>query len=186
MTLATPPSADLGDQAPTRRAGFLQCQVGPEQVKHCLRYGAELLGGRRVELREEKQARHQGGEKKATTSSGQWARLDDFGAGVERSVSMTQGVWSDSSWIWFRHERGGGISGIEASSSDLAPVPQLGNPVSRSRDFAYTSQALDCEAKGVTNARDGGKGQGEREAVGGFGRNSVGRARRQGDCACGC
>ena len=56
-------------------------------------------------------------------------------------------------------------------------VPQHGNGVSRSREFAYTSQALDCEAKEVTNARDGGKGQSEREAVGGFGgTQSVGTA----------
>ncbi len=39
-------------------------------------------------------------------------------------------------------------------------VPQHGNGVSRSREFAYTSQTLDCEAKEVTNARDSGKGQG--------------------------
>ncbi|MGA2704004.1 MAG: BrxA family protein, partial [Isosphaeraceae bacterium] len=41
-----------------------------------------------------------------------------------------------------------------------ALVPQHGNGVSRSREFAYTSQTLDCEAKEVTNARDSGKGQG--------------------------
>jgi len=40
-------------------------------------------------------------------------------------------------------------------------VPQHGNGVSRSWEFAYTSQTLDCEAKEVTNARDGGKGQDE-------------------------
>ncbi len=39
-------------------------------------------------------------------------------------------------------------------------VPQHGNGVSRSREFAYTSQTLDCVAKEVTNARDSGKGQG--------------------------
>jgi len=45
--------------------------------------------------------------------------------------------------------------------SALGPlVPQHGNGVSRSREFAYTSQTLDCEAKEVTNARDSGKGQG--------------------------
>jgi hypothetical protein len=40
-------------------------------------------------------------------------------------------------------------------------VPQLGNGISRSRKFAYTSQTLDREAKEVTNARDSGKGQGQ-------------------------
>ena len=46
-------------------------------------------------------------------------------------------------------------------------VLQHGNGVSRNRKVAYTSQTLDCGAKEVTNARDGGKGQREREAVGG-------------------
>ena len=40
-------------------------------------------------------------------------------------------------------------------------VPQLGNGISRTREFAYTSQTLDREAKEVTNARDSGKGQGQ-------------------------
>jgi hypothetical protein len=40
-------------------------------------------------------------------------------------------------------------------------VLQLGTGISRSWEFAYTSQALDCEAKEVTNARDSGKGQGQ-------------------------
>ena len=40
-------------------------------------------------------------------------------------------------------------------------MPQLRNGISRSREFAYTSQALDREAKEVTNARDSGKGQGQ-------------------------
>ena len=40
-------------------------------------------------------------------------------------------------------------------------VPQLGDGLSRSREFAYTSQTLDREAKEVTNARDSGKGQGQ-------------------------
>jgi hypothetical protein len=62
-------------------------------------------------------------------------------------------------------------------------VPQHGNGVSRSRDFAYTSQALDYEAKEVTNARDGGKGQGEREAVGGFGGTQSVAHCGEGDCA---
>src|SRR5271166_889343 len=62
-------------------------------------------------------------------------------------------------------------------------VPQHGNGVSRSRDFAYTSQALDCEAKEVTNARDGGKGEGEREAVGGFGGTQSVAHGGEGDCA---
>jgi hypothetical protein len=44
---------------------------------------------------------------------------------------------------------------------DSVLVPQLGNGISRSREFAYTSQTLDREAKEVTNARDGGKGQGQ-------------------------
>jgi hypothetical protein len=42
-----------------------------------------------------------------------------------------------------------------------ALVLQLGTGISRSWEFAYTSQALDCEAKEVTNARDSGKGQGQ-------------------------
>jgi hypothetical protein len=37
-------------------------------------------------------------------------------------------------------------------------VPQHGIGVSRNREFAYTSQALDCEAKEVTNARDCSQG----------------------------
>ena len=55
--------------------------------------------------------------------------------------------------------------------------------VSRSRDFAYTSQALDYEAKEVTNARDGCKGEGEREAVGGFGGTQSVAHGGEGDCA---
>jgi hypothetical protein len=43
----------------------------------------------------------------------------------------------------------------------LVLVPQLGTGISRSREFAYTSQTLDREAKEVTNARDSGKGQGQ-------------------------
>src|ERR1700677_974769 len=62
-------------------------------------------------------------------------------------------------------------------------VPQHRNGVSRSRDFAYTSQALDYEAKEVTNARDGGKGEGEREAVGGFGGTQSVTHGGEGDCA---
>ena len=64
-------------------------------------------------------------------------------------------------------------------------MPQHGNGVSRSREFAYTSQTLDCEAKEVTNAREGGKGQGQREAVGGSaGTQSVAHG-GEGDCAAG-
>ena len=62
-------------------------------------------------------------------------------------------------------------------------VPQHGNGISRSRDFAYTSPVLDCEAKEVTIAREGGEGQGQREAVGGFaGTQSVAHG-GEGDCA---
>src|SRR3954447_12948143 len=51
--------------------------------------------------------------------------------------------------------------------------------------FAYTSQALDCEAKEVTNAWDSGKGQGQREAVSRFaGTQSVAHG-GQGDRAAG-
>jgi hypothetical protein len=65
----------------------------------------------------------------------------------------------------------------------LKLVPQHGNGISRSRDFAYTSPVLDCEAKEVTIAREGGEGQGQREAVGGFaGTQSVAHG-GEGDCA---
>ena len=44
---------------------------------------------------------------------------------------------------------------------DTSLVPQLGNGVSRRREFAYTSQTLDRGTKEVTNARDSGKGPGQ-------------------------
>ena len=40
---------------------------------------------------------------------------------------------------------------LEVPGGVGALVPQHGNGVSRSRDFAYTSQVLDCEVKEVTN-----------------------------------